>query len=57
MSRSVSLPASAGLLALLLLVGAGFIVARRRDSVAVLLGCMLLFMALAVVAVFSSLEP
>ncbi|MDP9006457.1 MAG: hypothetical protein M3N15_06045 [Actinomycetota bacterium] len=47
----------AGLLAVLLVTGAAWIIVRRRDDAAVLLGSMLVFLALTVVAVFTRAGP
>ena len=57
MSLSAVLPVPAGLLAVLLVTAAAWIIVRRRDDAAVLLGSMLVFLALAVVAVFTRAGP
>ncbi len=57
MSLSAVLPVPAGLLAVLLVTGAAWIIVRRRDDAAVLLGCMLVFLALTVVAISTRAGP
>ncbi|HEV2810909.1 MAG TPA: hypothetical protein VGV93_11005 [Acidimicrobiales bacterium] len=52
-NTTAALPVPAGLLSVLLIIGAAWIVVTRRDALAVLLGCMLLFLALTVVAIFT----
>ena len=58
MNTAAVLPVPGALLAMLLIIGAAWIVVTRRDAddeaaraLAVLLGCVLLFLALTVVAI------